>query len=116
LNFTNEIRPWSPFHSLKRATIALPEMNAVVVRANHGAHSFRLSRKARVAEQPAHVKRSVVRISIQPHEAIAGVAQGRTEEVLVLREECDATMPMQQRDDVRVLIPRWAMSCPIWRK
>lgn len=77
-------------------------MNAVMVCTNHSAHSFGLGCKARVPKQSAHVKRSVVRINIQPHQAIACVAQGRTEKVLVLREECNATLLMQQWNDVRV--------------
>ena len=90
------------FDSLKQRTIALPEVKAVVMRANHRAHSFDLAREPRMLQQPSHVERRVVGTNIKPHETVTWVAQRRAKEVFILGEEGDAAKPVQQRNDVRV--------------
>lgn len=48
------------------------------------------------------MKRCVVSANIQPHQTISRMAQGASEEVLVLSEEGDAAKPVQHGNNFRV--------------
>ena len=88
---------------LERDAIALPEINAIVMRAGHDAHSFGLCVESRMFEKSSEEMRSVVGPHIQPHETISWVTQRSFEEIPVQSEERHAPMPVQQWHYVGIL-------------
>ena len=106
----------NPSHPLDRCAIALPELDAIRMRAGHDAHPLRLAVKARVFEKASHINRGIVRPHVEPHKAIGGMAQRGLEESSVLREKSDAPMPGSSGRISGSLVPRRAISRPIWRK
>src|SRR4051794_35561985 len=73
----------APGRSQRSSAIPLPELEAIVVRANGEAHPFGPGVKAWMAQNSPDEKGRFLRDDIQPDQTVGGMTQTALEEVLI---------------------------------
>lgn len=94
-----------PVDVLQRNPLALPEVDAIVVRAGHDAHTPGRGIETRVQQETAEIVSQIVSPHVQPYQAVSGVTELGEIKIFVLREESDVSLPVQERDNVIILRP-----------